>query len=71
MRQSVKLTDTIWLLQLLISSPLIMHWVTWVKPPLGFEPRCPAWEVDNLPTELSLLMLIMITFLEISWHSNF
>ncbi len=31
-----------------------MHWVTRVKPPLGFEPGLPAWEADNLPSELSL-----------------
>ncbi len=31
-----------------------MHWVTRVKHPLGFEPRSPAWEADDLPTELSL-----------------
>ncbi len=31
-----------------------MHWVIWVKPPPGFEPRSPAWEADDLPTELSL-----------------
>ncbi len=31
-----------------------MHWLTWVKPPLGFKPGSPAWEADDLPTELSL-----------------
>ncbi len=31
-----------------------MHWVTWVKPPPGFELRSSAWETDNEPTELSL-----------------
>ncbi len=28
--------------------------MTWVKPPLGYEPVSPAWEADDLPTELSL-----------------
>ncbi len=28
--------------------------VTQVRPPLGFEPMSPAWEVDDLPAELSL-----------------
>ncbi len=31
-----------------------MHWVTQEKTPLGFEPGSPAWEADDLPTELSL-----------------
>ncbi len=30
--------------------------VTQVKTPLGFEPRSPAWEVNDLPSELSLPM---------------
>ncbi len=53
MHQSVKLTDAIWLLQLVISSLSFMHWVTRIKPPLGFEPGSPVWEADDLPTELS------------------
>ncbi len=37
------------------SLPLsFMHWVTQVKPPLGFEPGSPDWEADDLPTELPL-----------------
>ncbi len=55
MHQSVKLTDGIWLLQVVISSLSFMHWVTLVKSPLGFEPWSPAWEEDDLLTELSLL----------------
>ncbi len=28
-----------------------MHWVTWFKPPLRFEPGSPAWEADDVPTD--------------------
>ncbi len=35
-----------------------MHWVTQVKPTPGLEPGSPAYEADDLPTELSLLPII-------------
>ncbi len=59
MHQLVKLTDAIWLLHLVISSPLIHalgdpSQAPPVKPPPGFEPGSPDWEANNLPTELSL-----------------
>ncbi len=54
MHQSVTLTDAIWLLQLVISSSLIHALGDPSQTPPGFEPRSPAWEADNLPTELSL-----------------
>ncbi len=50
MHQSVKLTDAIWLLQLIIFSPLIYA----LGDPSQAEPRSPAWEVDDLPIDLSL-----------------
>ncbi len=55
MHQSVKLTDAIWLLQLVIST-LLIHALVWpkVKPPPGFEHGSTAWEADDLPTELYL-----------------
>ncbi len=59
MHQLDKLIDAIWLLQ---------HWVTRVKPPLGFEPGSPAWEADDLLTELSIppgLMLLINRFMPI------
>ncbi len=31
-----------------------LHWGTQVKPPPGFKRGAPAWEADDLPTELSL-----------------
>ncbi len=55
MLQSVKLTGAIWLLQLVIFSPLIRALVwTGVKSSQWFKPGSPAWEADDLPTELSL-----------------
>ncbi len=42
-----------------------MHWLTWVKPPLGFEPRSPVWEVDDLPTKLSLPLIIVYNIVNI------
>ncbi len=65
MHQSVKLTNAIWLLQLVISSPLIHALDDTSQAPKGFEPRSPAWEADpgspaweadDLPTELSDLI---------------
>ncbi len=54
MRQSVKLTDAIWLLQLIISSPLIDA----LGDPSQAHSRiwtwAPAWEADDLPTDLSV-----------------
>ncbi len=54
MHQSVQLTDAIWLLQLVISSTLIHALGDPSQSPMGFEPISPAWEADDLPTELSL-----------------
>ncbi len=53
MHQSVKLTDAIWLLQLVISSPLIHALGDPSQSPTGIG--TPAWEADDLTTELSLL----------------
>ncbi len=53
MHQSVKLTDAIWLLHLVICSPLIHALGDASQAPPGFEPGSPAWEADDLPTELS------------------
>ncbi len=58
MQQSVKLTDAIWLLQLEIYSPLIHALGDQSQAPPGFKPRSPAWEGDDLPTELSLPTLV-------------
>ncbi len=55
MYQSVKLTGAIW--PFTAGNLLPSHscsGVTWVKSRLGFEHGSPAWEVDDLPTELSL-----------------
>ncbi len=52
MHQSVKLTDAIWLLQQVISSPPIHALGDPSQAPTGI--RTPAWETDDLPTELSL-----------------
>ncbi len=51
MHQSVKLTEAMWLLELVIASPLIHA----LGDPHGFESGSPAWEADDLPTELSPL----------------
>ncbi len=60
MHQSVNLTDAIWLLQLVISSPLIHPFFDLIQPPLGLEPGFPAWEVDDLPVDLSLPPALLI-----------
>ncbi len=49
-----QLTGAIWLLLAGISSPLMG--VTRDKPPLGFKPGPPAWEVDD-KTELYLPLI--------------
>ncbi len=51
MHQSVKLTDALWLLQLVISSPVIHALGDPSQAPNWIQ--TPAWEADNLPTELS------------------
>ncbi len=51
MYQSVKLTDAIWFLQLVISSPLIHALVDPIQAPPGFEPRASGWKADDLPPE--------------------
>ncbi len=56
MHQSVKLTDAIWLLQVVISSPLIHALGDPSQAPTGIQ--TPAWEADDLPTELSLTLYI-------------
>ncbi len=55
MHQLVKLTGAIWLLQLAISSPVI-HALVWPESSYHQDLKAgsPAWEVNNLPTELSL-----------------
>ncbi len=50
MHQSVKLTDAMWLLQLVISSPLIRAMGELSQSPTKIR----TWEADNLPIELSL-----------------
>ncbi len=43
--------------------------VTWVKPPPVFEPGSRAWELDKIPTELSLplVMLCYIGLRYVTW----
>ncbi len=50
MHQSVKLSDAIWLLQLVISSPLIHALGDSSQTPTGFEPGSPVWEAAHLPS---------------------
>ncbi len=54
MYQLAKLTGAISLLQLVISSSLIR--VTYIKAPSELELGSPAWEADDKPTELSLML---------------
>ncbi len=58
MHQLVKLPDAIWLLQLVISFPFIhaLGYPSQTQP--GFKPGCPVRELDDLPTELSLLKCV-------------
>ncbi len=55
MRQLVKITDAIWLLQLAISSPLIQALGDPSQASTGIQTGSPDSESDDLPTELSLL----------------
>ncbi len=54
MHQSGKLTDSIWLLQPVISYSLIHALGDASQTPPEFEPGPSAWEADDLRTELSL-----------------
>ncbi len=62
MHQSVKLTYAIWLLQLVISSSLILALGDPSQAPPGFEPRSPAGEADDLPTELSTIFFLLCSY---------
>ncbi len=53
MHQSVKLTGEIW--------PLI-HALVWPESS-PYQDLNPAWEVDDLPTELSLLLVVRYTII--------
>ncbi len=57
MHQSVKLTNAIWLLQLVISSPRIHALGDPSQAPTGIRTRIPNLTADNLPTDLSLLSI--------------
>ncbi len=54
MHHLVKLTDAIWLLQLVISSLPIHALGDLSQASTGIRTRDPDWEADDLPTELSL-----------------
>ncbi len=52
MHQLVKLTDAIWFLQLVISSPLIHALGDVIQVPTRIQ--TPSWESVDLPTQLFL-----------------
>ncbi len=72
MHQSVKLTYAIWLLQLVISSSLILALGDPSQAPPGFEPRSPAGEADDFPTELSTIFFFyVVTVFSVFLYSIF
>ncbi len=70
MHQSVKIIDAIWLLEVVISSPLIHTCIGWPDSS-WFQLRSQAWEANDLPTELSLPPLgssINSSLILAAWH---
>ncbi len=65
MSQSVKLTGAIWPT---VGNPSPLISVTQIKPPPGFEPRSPACETDELPTELHPTQIIIFTVNRSIWY---